>query len=161
MQVKQSTEILKEGLKQENLLARDFEFAFYKKVSSCSFQPLVSQSHCSIYYIHQAFPPYSLGSLYGPVAGNFNKQLKASPFLIFCRCWLQTKGQSAWFEHTPSSQTLKHWPTGLPPNKETRKPTTLWPPTQLPQELPTTPMPRISSLIQPYLSHKLVFFRIW
>lgn len=30
--VKQSTEILKEGLKQENLLARDFEFAFYKKV---------------------------------------------------------------------------------------------------------------------------------
>ena len=32
MQVKQNAEIFKDGLKQENLLARDFEFAFYKKV---------------------------------------------------------------------------------------------------------------------------------
>ena len=34
--MKQSTEVLNEGIKQESLLARDFEFAFYKKVSNRS-----------------------------------------------------------------------------------------------------------------------------
>ena len=35
--MKQNTEALNEGIKQESLLARDFEFAFYKKVSTCSY----------------------------------------------------------------------------------------------------------------------------
>jgi hypothetical protein len=34
MQMKVQTEIVKESLKQESLLARDFDFAFYKKVVS-------------------------------------------------------------------------------------------------------------------------------
>lgn len=41
-QVKQSEELLSEGLKQEGLLARDFEFAFYKKVGAGR------QSDCSL-----------------------------------------------------------------------------------------------------------------
>ena len=37
--MKQNTEVLNEGIKQESLLARDFEFAFYKKVPNRSYMP--------------------------------------------------------------------------------------------------------------------------
>lgn len=38
LQVKQNKEIMDEGLKQEGLLARDFEFALYKKVTLYTFE---------------------------------------------------------------------------------------------------------------------------
>lgn len=72
--MKQSTEILKEGLKQENLLARDFEFAFYKKVSlailwqDASIPPENTIYYCNAWFKHLHFVAQScfFGSMRSP-----------------------------------------------------------------------------------------------